>query len=201
MTDAVPLAWIALSALPFALLMSTSYAKIATVLSILRSALGADGLPGAGVVVALSAALTVATMAPVAGTITAALDASREPSARELFDAARGPLRDFASRNASPRELERFTALARRTRPDAAATDASVVLPAFVVTELEEALTLGAALLLPFLVLDLLVANVLAALGTQTLSATQVSFPLKLLLFLSVDGLGLLSRALVSSYV
>ncbi len=200
MNDALPVAWIALSALPFALLMTTSYAKITTVLSILRSALGAEGLPGAGVVVALSTALTVATMAPVAGTIAGALG-DTEPTARALFDAAKGPLREFAARNAAPRELERFTALAKRTRPDAAPTDASVVLPAFVVTELEEALTLGAALLLPFLVLDLLVANVLAALGTQTLSATQVSFPLKLLLFLSVDGLGLLSRALVSSYV
>lgn len=201
MNEALPLAWIALSALPLALLMSTSYAKIATVLSILRSALGAEGLPGAGIVVALSAALTLATMAPVAATISRSLDGPGEPTARQLLDAAREPLRGFAARNAAPRELERFTELAKRTRPDATASDVSVVLPAFVVTELEEALTLGAALLLPFLVLDLLVANVLAALGTQSLSATQVSFPLKLLLFLSVDGLGLLSRALVSSYL
>ncbi|MCC6646723.1 MAG: EscR/YscR/HrcR family type III secretion system export apparatus protein [Polyangiaceae bacterium] len=201
MNDGVPLAWLALSALPLALLMSTSYAKIATVLSILRSALGAEGLPGTGVVVALSAALTLATMAPVAATIGASLDPSREPTTRALVDAAKEPLRAFAARNSAPRELERFTELARRARPDATPADVSVVLPAFVVTELEEALPLGAALLLPFLVLDLLVANVLAALGTQTLSATQVSFPLKLLLLLSVDGLGLLSRALVSSYV
>lgn len=200
MKEALPLGLLALSVLPIALLLTTSYAKIATVLSILRSALGAEGLPGTGIVVALAAALTIATMAPVATTIATSLDATPDPSVGAVVDAAREPLRAFARRNTAAREAERFLSLAKKTRPDANASDFSVVLPAFVVTELEEALTLGAALLLPFLVLDLLVANVLAALGTQSLTATQVSFPLKLLLFLSVDGLGLLSRALVASY-
>ena len=201
MREPLPLALIALSIAPLVLLMSTSYAKIATVLSILRSALGGEGLPGTGIVVALSAALTLATMAPVGTTILASLDGSGEPSVGAVVGAAREPRRTFMEKNSSPREIERFAALAKKTRADAAPSDFSVVVPAFVVTELEEALTLGAAILLPFLVLDLLVANVLAALGTQNLSATQVSFPLKLLLFLSVDGLGVLSRALVASYV
>jgi len=72
--------------------------------------------------------------------------------------------------------------------------------PAFLVTELVEAFTLGFAIYLPFLVVDLVVANVLVALGMQTLSALQVSLPFKLLLFVAADGWGLLAQALVSGY-
>ena len=79
-------------------------------------------------------------------------------------------------------------------------TDLSVVVPAFVITELEEAFHIGFLVFLPFLVLDMLVANVLLALGMQSLSPTQVSLPFKILLFVAVDGWALLARGLILGY-
>jgi type III secretion protein R len=78
--------------------------------------------------------------------------------------------------------------------------DLGVVVPAFLVSELVSAFTLGFAIFLPFLVVDLVVANVLAALGMQTLNPAQVSLPFKLLLFVAADGWGLLAQALVTGY-
>ena len=79
-------------------------------------------------------------------------------------------------------------------------SDFSILVPAFVVTELTEAFALGFLIYLPFLVIDLVVANVLLSLGMQMLSPTQVSLPFKLLLFVAIDGWGLLARALVAGY-
>jgi len=79
-------------------------------------------------------------------------------------------------------------------------TDLTVLVPAFMTTELYEAFALGFLVYLPFLVLDLVVANVLLALGMQMLQPTQVSLPFKLLLFVAIDGWGLLARALVTGY-
>ena len=78
--------------------------------------------------------------------------------------------------------------------------DLTVLVPSFVVTELSEAFAIGFLLYLPFLVIDLVIANILLALGMQMLSPTQVSLPFKLLLFVSIHGWGLLAQALVSSY-
>ena len=79
-------------------------------------------------------------------------------------------------------------------------TDLTVVIPAFLVTELLEAFTLGFAIYLPFLVIDLVVANVLIGLGMQMMNPTQISLPFKLLLFVAADGWGLLAEALVTGY-
>ena len=78
--------------------------------------------------------------------------------------------------------------------------DLSVLVPAFVVTELTEAFAIGFLIFLPFLVLDLVVANILMSLGMQMLNPTQVSLPFKLLLFVAIDGWGLLAQSLVSGY-
>ncbi len=100
--------------------------------------------------------------------------------------------------------------MARRARQspatgqDAAAAvsgdDLTVLVPAFVVTELTEAFAIGFLIYLPFLVIDLVVSNVLLALGMQMMSPTQVSLPFKLLLFVAIDGWGLLARSLVAGY-
>jgi type III secretion protein R len=114
-------------------------------------------------------------------------------------------MRAFLTANASERERVRFYELARQARPEAERalverTDLVVVVPAFVVTELIEAFALGFALYLPFLIIDLVVANVLLALGMQMMNPTQVSLPFKLLLFVAIDGWGLLAQALVTGY-
>jgi len=107
--------------------------------------------------------------------------------------------------NSDAKERARFVAVAKEARPEAdrasvQSTDFTVLVPAFVVTELGEAFAIGFLLYLPFLVIDMVVANVLLALGMQMLSPTQVSLPFKLLLFVAIDGWGLLARSLVAGY-
>jgi type III secretion protein R len=188
----------------------TSFVKIATVLSIVRGAIGADSVPSSAVVLALSAALTLIAMAPVGSRIAERLEpllgaAAIEPAALipGAIEAVREPLRAFLSDNASAKEKERFSRLAAKRRGAGAPpsdTDLMVVVPAFLVTELLEAFTLGFAIYLPFLVIDLVVANVLIGLGMQMLNPNQISLPFKLLLFVAADGWGLLAEALVTGY-
>lgn len=197
--------------LPFAFMALTSFVKIATVLQIVRGAIGAESVPSSVVVLALSAALTLIAMAPVGHRIAERLEPLLATSASEpaalisgAIEAVREPLRGFLSSNASAREKQRFLQLARNRRGAGAAvsdTDLMVVVPAFLVTELLEAFTLGFAIYLPFLVIDLVVANVLIGLGMQMMNPTQISLPFKLLLFVAADGWGLLAETLVTGYV
>jgi type III secretion protein R len=202
------------SLLPFAFMTVTAFVKIATVLQIVRSAIGAQGIPSSAVIMALSAALTLVAMAPVGDEIAARaapLLSVREPDTVALVragvDAVREPLRGFMKANASDAERERFLEVARRARGEGkgllgqvGADDLTVLLPAFIVTELREAFAVGFLIYLPFLVIDLVISNLLLALGMQMMSPTQVSLPFKLLLFVAMDGWGLLARALVTGY-
>ncbi len=201
------------SLLPFAFMTVTAFVKIATVLQIVRSAIGAQSVPSSSVIMALSAALTVVAMAPVGDRIVARaapIFAGKEtPDAVTMvekgIDSVREPMRDFLRNNASDTERTRFLDVARSTRTGAEreavkADDLTVLVPAFVVTELTEAFSVGFLIYLPFLVIDLVIANVLLALGMQMMSPTQVSLPFKLLLFVGIDGWGLLARALVAGY-
>jgi type III secretion protein R len=196
--------------LPFAFMALTSFVKIATVLQIVRGAIGAESVPSSTVVLALSAALTLIAMAPVGNRIAERLEPLLAASAQEpaalmagAIEAVREPLRSFLGNNASAKEKERFLKLARQKRGPGAPvgeTDLVVVIPAFLVTELLEAFTLGFAIYLPFLVIDLVVANVLVGLGMQMMNPGQISLPFKLLLFVAADGWGLLAEALVTGY-
>jgi type III secretion protein R len=205
------------SLLPFAFMSVTAFVKIATVLQIVRGAIGAQGVPSSTVIMALSGALTLIAMTPTGERIAARagpLFAGKTiPDTATLVekgaDAVREPLRDFLVANSSPAERERFLDVARRAHqgPDAEAEraalrsdDLTVAIPAFLVTELGEAFAVGFLIYLPFLVIDLVVSNVLLALGMQMMSPTQVSLPFKLLLFVAIDGWGLLARSLVSGY-
>lgn len=199
--------------LPFAFMTLTAFVKISTVLQIVRGAIGAQNVPSNVVVIALAGALTLLAMAPVGSRIAARAEPLLEPGAEfttpawvlGMVQAAREPLRDFLKANASQRERTRFFEIARAARPPAdrevvGRDDLFVLIPAFVISELLEAFALGFAIYLPFLIIDLVVANVLLALGMQMLNPTQVSLPFKLLLFVAVDGWGILAQALVSGY-
>ena len=201
------------SLLPFVFMSVTSFVKISTVLQIVRSAIGAQSVPSSTVVMALAAALTLLAMAPVGERIVARagplLSATHTPDTVRLvhdgIDAVREPMREFLRANAAERERVRFLEVAKRARPEAergsvTADDLTVLVPAFVVTELSEAFAIGFLLFLPFLVIDLVIGNVLLALGMQMLSPTQVSLPFKLLLFVSINGWGLLAESLVAGY-
>ena len=201
------------SLLPFAFMTVTAFVKIATVLQIVRGAIGAQSVPSSSVIMALSAALTLIAMAPVGDKIIARAaplwTAERTPDTVALvergIDAVREPMREFLKNNASETERNRFLDVARRARPAeeraaVGADDLTILVPSFVVTELTEAFAIGFLVFLPFLVIDLVVSNVLLALGMQMMSPTQVSLPFKLLLFVAIDGWGLLARSLVSGY-
>lgn len=199
--------------LPFAFMTLTAFVKISTVLQIVRGAIGAQNVPSNVVVMALAGALTLLAMAPVGSRIAERAEPLFQPNADfasvpwaiGAVQAASEPIRDFLKANGAPRERARFYEIARAARPAAerdrvGRDDLVVLVPAFVITELLEAFALGFAIYLPFLVIDLVVANVLLALGMQMLNPTQVSLPFKLLLFVAVDGWGILAQALVTGY-
>ncbi len=201
------------SLLPFAFMTVTAFVKIATVLQIVRSAIGAQSVPSSSVIMALAAALTLIAMAPVGDKIAARaaplFSGKDTPDTVALvergIDTVREPMREFLKNNASETERARFLDVARQARPPADREsvhpdDLTVLVPSFVVTELGEAFAIGFLLYLPFLVIDLVVSNVLLALGMQMMSPTQVSLPFKLLLFVAIDGWGLLARSLVAGY-
>jgi type III secretion protein R len=198
--------------LPFAFMTLTAFVKISTVLQIVRGAIGAQNIPSNSVIIALSGALTLLAMAPVGSRIVDRAEPLFADEAKETselvaatFEAVREPMRGFLKANASQRERDRFYEIARAARPAeerdrVGRDDLVVIIPAFVVTELLEAFALGFAIYLPFLVIDLVVSNVLLALGMQMMNPTHVSLPFKLLLFVAIDGWGLLAQALVTGY-
>lgn len=200
-----------LALVPFAIVMLTSFSKIVVVLSMVRSALGTQQAPPTMVLTGLAAVLSAHVMAP---TMERMWNAGRAAEAevgmgRELIGRAGeilGPLREFLVKHGSPEERARFVDMAKELRgADTAAQavsedDLTIIIPAFVITELKEAFIIAFLIFLPFLVLDMLLANVLLALGMQTLSPSQVSLPFKILLFVAVDGWALLSRGLILGY-
>lgn len=197
-----------LALLPAALVMLTSFLKIAVVLSIARSALGAPQVPPTTAVTGLALILTVLIMAPVARRAADQLRAEGPARGVEAslaaLERASGPMREFLARFARADDRAAFLDVARRLAPpDAAAPaddDLAVLAPAFAVSELRRAFTIGFLVFLPFLVVDLVVANVLLSLGLTQLSPTSVSLPLKLLLFVAVDGWRVLAQSLAASY-
>lgn len=206
----------ALSLMPFVLLLMSSFVKIAVVLSVLKSALGTPQLPPSQVVTGLALILTCYIMAPTAERMYRAVEPvlgkadvlsgqSLEGMAA-VGEKAREPLREFLLKHASPKDRALFHGLALRMRsPEERAgigdRDFMVVVPAFLTSELRRAFEIGFLLFLPFLVVDMVIANLLLALGMHMLSPTTVSLPFKLLLFVLADGWQLLLRGLVESYV
>jgi type III secretion protein R len=208
-----------LSLLPFVLVMITSFVKISVVLSILRSAIGTPQVPPAIVLTGLAVILTAYVMAPTGQKVYQAVvaegggrkggDLLSFESARDLYraaDRAKEPIRDFMVEHVRDGDRAAFLDLAQRMLPDEQRRsvkdrDLLVVVPAFVVGQLTAAFQIGFLLFVPFLVIDMVVANVLLALGMHMLSPTTVSLPFKLLLFVLVDGWALLTQGLVLSYL
>jgi type III secretion protein R len=198
----------AVAILPVALVTLTSFLKIAVVLSLARSALGAPQVPPSTAVTGLALVLTVLVMSPVAEEALAlarAAPAERGVAgAAAALERAAGPVRAFLLQHARPDDRAAFLDVARRLRPAGPPPgegDLAVLAPAFVVSELRRAFTIGFVVFVPFLVVDLVVSNVLLALGLTQLSPTSVALPFKLLLFVAVDGWKVLARTLALSYV
>ncbi len=199
-----------MAVVPFAIMMLSSFSKIVVVLSIVRSALGTQQAPPTTVLTGLAAVLSITIMSPTVEKMWVTGRAAYEESATSTAMFSKSaqilePLKQFLLKHGSPDERGRFVDLGRELRaPEEAAlvneSDLAVIVPAFVITELKEAFIMGFLIFLPFLVLDMLVANVLLALGMQSLSPSQVSLPFKILLFVAVDGWSLLAHGLVLGY-
>jgi len=221
--SAVTLALVAI--VPLVVLTLTSFVKLSVVLSLLRNAIGTPDAPSGLVVTGLALVLTFFAMAPVAvDMVHAAAEAPAAPAAPvkpdkhsvdgalrvlvppeyapQLEAAERGvqPLRAFLLNHASPKDRETFLALAKRIGRDVKGDELWVVAPAFVASELRAAFAMAILIFIPFLVIDLAVALGLAAAGLATTSPQTVALPLKLLLFVAVDGWRLLLDALLRGY-
>jgi flagellar biosynthetic protein FliP len=193
-----------LSLVPAILMLATSFTRIVVVLSLLRSAVGIPNLPPNQVIMGLSLFLTLFIMAP---TIQQANDEAIQPYLNNSIDQdtaiARGvdPFRTFMLKQTRQEDLQVFIDLSKEPRP-ATSEDVSieVLLPAFVVSELKTAFTMGFLLYIPFLIIDLVVASALMSMGMVMVSPTQIALPFKLLLFVMVDGWVLVVQSLVKSF-
>ena len=189
--------------------LATAYLKISIVLSLCRSGLGAQQVPGGLAIMALALTMTLLVMAPVLEESRAAalrLDFSpllKQPTAERMPDLAPllEPWRLFLERHAGAREKAALAALASApSAPEMPSDGWAVLLPAFVLSEIKEGFAMGFVLLLPFLVIDLTVASILAGMGMYMVSPVMIALPLKLILFVACDGWLLLTRSLVASY-
>ncbi|MFV0386009.1 type III secretion system export apparatus subunit SctR [Paracoccus sp. (in: a-proteobacteria)] len=199
-------------AIPFMVVSLTAFVKIAVVLFLLRSALGIQQTPPNLVLYGVTIVLTGYVMSPViaavmdavtqGGTITALPDPSQWPG---IIQRGLEPVRDFLTRFTTPQDRAFFVAAAEDMHADSpiipSERDIFILAPAFVTAELTRAFEIGVLLYLPFIVVDLVVTNILTAMGMMMVSPTVISLPFKLLLFVAVDGWSRLTHGLVMSYV
>ena len=212
---AVVLALLAL--VPLAAVMTTSFLKIAVVLTLVRNALGVQQVPPNMALYGLALILSAYVMGPVVMQIgdelrtPPAAGAPGAPAADRLegiMDAvARGaePMRAFMLKNSRPEQRDFFVRTARELWGEQAARnlkedDLLVLIPSFLVSELTAAFQIGFLLYLPFVIIDLIVSNILLAMGMMMVSPVTISMPLKLFLFVMVDGWTRLIQGLVLSY-
>ncbi len=193
-----------LSLAPAILVMMTSFTRIVVVFSLLRHALGTQTLPPNQIIVGLSLFLTLFIMAPVFEKVnTQAIQPymKKEITAEKAFEAAAPPLKAFMLKQTKEKDLALFINISKQQRP-ATPMDVSMttLIPAFVISELKTAFQIGFLIYMPFLVLDMVVASVLLSMGMMMLPPVMVSLPFKLLLFVLVDGWGLLVGSLVRSF-
>jgi type III secretion protein R len=209
----------AMSLAPFVLVMVTSFVKISVVLSILRNAMGTQQIPPNQVINGMAIILTIYIMYPVGLQMKeATAPLFDERTGRPLMsdattslvkDAAeriKDPMRAFLLKNCHDKDRVLFYGLAKRMRtPEQQAniTDKSliVIVPAFVISQLKEAFQIGFLIFVPFIVIDMVVSNILLAMGMQMLSPVTISLPFKLLLFVLIDGWYLIARGLVLGYL
>lgn len=189
---------------PAILIMMTSFTRIVVVLSFLRQALGTQQMPPNQLIVGLSLFLSFFVMAPAFKEISTN---SLEPFMAETidqktaFDRAEKPLREFMFNQTREKDLELFLSLSKEVKPqNREEVPTYVLIPAFVVSELKTAFQIGFMIYLPFLVIDMVVATVLMAMGMMMLPPTAIALPFKLLLFVLVDGWDLVVGSLVKSF-
>jgi flagellar biosynthetic protein FliP len=200
----VLLAITVLSIAPSLLLLMTSFTKMLVVLSLTRNALGLQTSPPTQVLTGLALFLTIFVMTPV---FTQVNDVALQPylagtlDIQQAVDAGVGPLREFMLAHTRGEELALVTQAADLPLPTSRdEVPLTTLIPAFVLSELRSAFVIGFVVFVPFLVIDLVVSSALMSMGIMMLPPVVISLPFKLLLFVLVDGWGLLVTALVGSY-
>jgi flagellar biosynthesis protein FliP len=193
-----------LSLAPSLLMMTTSFTRIVVVLSFLRSAMGTQQAPSNQIVVGLSLFLTFFIMAPVWQQVnTQALQPYKAQtiSQDEAFKRGVAPIRKFMLSQVREKDLALFLSLSKLPRPrNVDDIPTLTLIPAYVVSELKTAFQIGFLVYIPFLVLDMVVASVLMSMGMMMLPPVMISLPFKILLFVLVDGWGLIIGSLVKSF-
>jgi len=195
----------ALSFVPALLIMATSFTRFLIAFSFLRAGLGLQGAPANLVLISLSLFMTFYVMAPTfdkAWEDGGRLLFERRISEQEAFPRILAPFENFMRSNARPKDVEMFEELAaQRLKGAAAAGQLRVLVPAFMISELRRGFEIGFMILLPFLVIDLLVATLVMSMGMMMISPTVFSLPCKVLFFVLIDGWSLLVHGLVRSFV
>nr|WP_227425634.1 flagellar type III secretion system pore protein FliP [Pengzhenrongella sicca] len=200
----VLLALTVLSVAPALLLMMTSFTKVFVVLALTRNALGTQSVPPNQVIAGLALFLSLFIMAPV---LTEVNDVGLQPylngsqTFTQAVEVGQVPLRDFMLAQTREEDLALMTRAADLPNPENPESVSTLTLiPAFMLSELRSAFIIGFVVFVPFLVIDLVVSSSLMAMGMMMLPPTMIALPFKLLLFVLVDGWGLIVTALVGSY-
>ncbi len=192
-----------LSLAPGILMTVTSFTRIVVALSLLRTGIGAPGVPPNPVIISLALFLSFFVMAP---TMEAAWQKGVQPytegriNETQAFERTSAPFKAFMVRHVREDDLRLFVELSGKPAPSRAEVPLTTLVPAFMISELRRAFEIGFMLLLPFLVIDLAVAAVLMAMGMMMLPPATISLPMKIVFFVLVDGWALIAGSLVKSF-
>jgi flagellar biosynthetic protein FliP len=188
---------------PSIILLMTSFTRTVIVLSFVRTALSLQGAPSNQIIVGLSLFLTFFIMAPTWERIDKEAITpyrAKEITSQQAMDRAAIPIKAFMLRQARPKDVELFIELAKLGPTTVQDLPIKVVVPAFIMSELRTAFQMGFLLFLPFILIDLVVATVLMSMGMMMMPPMTISLPLKILLFVLVDGWNLLVKSIVMSF-
>jgi flagellar biosynthesis protein FliP len=192
-----------LSLLPFIFVSMTSFLRYVIVLSILKTALGTQQVPPGIVLVGLAMIMTFYTMGGVMGDMSQRMLPALQKNQNiiQVFDHGSVPLKRFMMRQTRQSDITFFLELTRKGAP-ATPDDLSIweIAPAYMLSELRVAFEIGFVIFIPFVVVDIVVSNILLALGMMMLSPTIISLPFKLLIFVAVDGWSLIINGLIQSF-
>ncbi len=193
-----------MSLAPSILVMVTSFTRIVVVLSLLRTAMGVQNSPPNSVIISLALFLTAFVMAPV---FTQAYEdgvtplVAEEIELGEAFDRASKPFHSFMMAHVREKDLAMFVDLSKVEQPtEPSAVPLTILVPAFMISELRRAFEIGFLLFVPFIVIDMVVASVLMSMGMMMLPPIIISLPFKLVFFVLVDGWALVTGSLVKSF-
>lgn len=193
-----------ISLIPFFLVSVTSFLRIIIVFSLLRTAIGTQQVPPNSVLLGLALFMTVFIMSPVWQEINAGAIApynAKKITQAKAFEIGAKPLNRFMLKQTREKDLALFVQFAKIKAPKTADdVPMHVLIPAFMISELKTAFQIGFLLFIPFIIIDLVVANILLSLGMFMLSPVMVSLPFKILLFVLVDGWNLITRSLLMSF-